>query len=361
MNDPKDILGVDPSGAVQSESDHRDFLWTDVAHGSAPFDWLKGYDGEKDLELVLSLPEFRVPIKNQGMSGSCGGQAESYGGASIAALRNKSYEEKSAKFTYSPVAVRPGGGSSGRDLSSRSINVGWGSEALTPSYESGQPPSEEFMERSQDITPAATEHAKKSRASSYVLLPVDIDEIAKAIRDYKFVRLGIVGSNNGTWLTEFPTSNTPDGTPFWAHWTAGLKAKMINGKKCIGFPNSWGENVGNNGWQWLTEEWFKPSEYRIFEPRCYVWNTEPIPPSLHHVFNKDLWYGLVDPENQILQTALRIDGEFPNVPYNDRFGEQTLAAVKKFQVKYGIVAPNGIGYGRCGPKTRAKLNQLFGS
>lgn len=43
------------------------------------------------------------------------------------------------------------------------------------------------------------------------------------------------------------------------------------------------------------------------------------------------------------------------------FGPATSAAVKKFQVKYGIAKAGSAGYGYVGPATRAKLNQLLGS
>ena len=43
-----------------------------------------------------------------------------------------------------------------------------------------------------------------------------------------------------------------------------------------------------------------------------------------------------------------------------RFGSATLAAVKKFQTKYGIVASTSSAYGLVGPATRAKLNSLLG-
>jgi peptidoglycan hydrolase-like protein with peptidoglycan-binding domain len=41
------------------------------------------------------------------------------------------------------------------------------------------------------------------------------------------------------------------------------------------------------------------------------------------------------------------------------FGPATAAAVKKFQVKYGIAKPGAAGYGYVGPATRAKINQLL--
>lgn len=42
----------------------------------------------------------------------------------------------------------------------------------------------------------------------------------------------------------------------------------------------------------------------------------------------------------------------------ERFGALTLAAVKKFQQKYGIAKPGNAGYGLVGPATRAKLNKI---
>lgn len=41
------------------------------------------------------------------------------------------------------------------------------------------------------------------------------------------------------------------------------------------------------------------------------------------------------------------------------FGGLSDAAVKRFQVKYGLAGPGNPGYGYVGPKTRAKLNELI--
>lgn len=358
-----DNPSLNPLAAIKSPHDSRDLLFTDVAFGAAPFDWKIGYDYEEDLASIGL--HILTRIKDQNGSGSCGGQVEGYGGASISAFHDGVYEEKSAKFTYAPVAS-PGGGSSGRDLSNRTIKFGWGSEALTSSYENGKPPSEAFMERAQDITPAALQHAVKDRALNYNLVPVNIDFVAQAIRDNKFVRLGVVGSNNGTWRTADPVPPT-DHEEHWYHWIAGLKARMRNGKKAIGFPNSWGTAAGDQGWQWLSEDWFHAQlsndpygAIPIFEPRSYTWNSTPLPPVFQHTFNKDLQFGMNDLECIQLQTALRLDGEFPSgVPYNAHFGLVTLASVKKFQVKYSIAAPGSDGFGRFGPLSRAKMNSLF--
>ncbi len=43
------------------------------------------------------------------------------------------------------------------------------------------------------------------------------------------------------------------------------------------------------------------------------------------------------------------------------FGSLTLKAVQKFQEQYGIAKPGEQGYGRVGPKTRAKIAELSGN
>ncbi|MDO8565446.1 MAG: peptidoglycan-binding domain-containing protein [bacterium] len=42
----------------------------------------------------------------------------------------------------------------------------------------------------------------------------------------------------------------------------------------------------------------------------------------------------------------------------ETFGSLTRTAVQKFQVEHGIAKPGETGYGRVGPKTRAKINEL---
>lgn len=86
-------------------------------------------------------------------------------------------------------------------------------------------------------------------------------------------------------------------------------------------------------------------------------------PSYKHHFSKQLQAGMTDPEVVALQDALKADGDFPaTVQSTGWFGPITQTAVQKFQAKYGIVSsgtPDTTGYGRVGPKTIAKLNELF--
>lgn len=80
-----------------------------------------------------------------------------------------------------------------------------------------------------------------------------------------------------------------------------------------------------------------------------------------YIFNRDLWYGLYNPEVKKLQEALQFLGFFPtSQELTNYYGPITKTAVKKFQKYYNIVIPLEIlGYGRFGPKTRGMLNTLI--
>ncbi len=75
------------------------------------------------------------------------------------------------------------------------------------------------------------------------------------------------------------------------------------------------------------------------------------------VFKKNLFVGSRGNDVTRLQTLLGQDATvYPEKLLTGYFGSKTVAAVKRFQKKYGITPVNG----RVGPKTRAKLNEIFG-
>jgi peptidoglycan hydrolase-like protein with peptidoglycan-binding domain len=61
-----------------------------------------------------------------------------------------------------------------------------------------------------------------------------------------------------------------------------------------------------------------------------------------------------------LQILLTLDKDvYPEGIISGYYGSLTQKAIKRFQVKYGIVTPSDLGYGNVGPKTRAKLAEVF--
>lgn len=234
-------------GALKDRYDPRDHKWDVIAKGNniEAFDWEKGFD--------LNVP---FKVKDQNGSGSCGGQAWAYYGEALEYAYKKEYEENSAKFIYANTgSPYNGGGSWGRDNSEFVINNGWGSEKLTPSYDNGNPPSEEFMMRKSDITKEAYIEAKQNQALRYATTGKDIDSIAQAIKTNNGVVIGITGTNNGSWHSMFPKAPQV-GDELWRHWLFCVGAAMMGGKKYIKVINSWGEGVGDKGYQWISEDYF---------------------------------------------------------------------------------------------------------
>lgn len=347
MTDPT-IPHFNPGG-VKDRVDTRDFKWAEIGFGSAPFDWDEGYDIEAKLGINL-------PVKDQFGSFSCGGQAWGQYAGVLEASATGTLEERSAKFFYAQT-YQFGGGSTGRDNADIFINQGSCRELVLPSYLPGGSTTEAFITRGQDITDLARTDAHTAQGFSYAQTGTSIDAIAQAIRDNRGAVLGLDGQNNGTWASAFPK---PPTQTEWRHWVFAGKPKKINGVKHIGFLNSWGDQIGEGGWQWIPEQYFTLG---------HVWSgwthiLAPIlPPSFHHNFVSDLKFEQTGGDIIALQKALQLDGSFPaTVPTTGFYGDITRRAVLAFQLKY-MIAPlaelHALQGKTVGPKTRAKLNTLF--
>jgi hypothetical protein len=228
-------------GAIKDSYDIRTYQY--APRGA--FDWETGFDIEKVIGTKL------IP-KDQNGSSSCGGQAWAYYGEVLETIATKTYEPRSARWIYAPVRA-PGGGSMGKELSAFVVKNGFALEKDAVSYENGKPPSESFMSHVPTLSKEGKEHAEVSKALSYVQVKADIDVLAQALQDNNGVCIAFYFENNGTMRTEFvkpPLKQT------YAHWVYVGKAKMIKGKKHLGFINSWGNRTGKNGWQWMSEDYF---------------------------------------------------------------------------------------------------------
>lgn len=344
MSDPN-VPGFDPGG-IADRVDERDYQFNEVGAASAPFDWNTGYD----IETVLGT---KLPVKDQGPSFSCGGQAWSTYAGVLEAVATNSLEERSAKFFYAQT-YQKGGGSTGRDNANIFINQGACQEKFLVSYENGNSPSELFMTRGQDITDGDRNDALLDRGYSYAQTGTSIDTIAQALRDNNGVVILLDGQNNGTWASDFPK---PPTKTEWRHWVYVGKAKMINRVKYVGILNSWGKDIGENGWQWLSESYFTTGH--ILSGWTHVLQVPP-PTIFHHNFVFDLHFGDTNVDIQSLQTALQIDSEFPKtVPPSGFYGDITRRSVLAFRVKYNISSSTDPLGKSVGPLTRQKLNSIF--
>ncbi len=81
-----------------------------------------------------------------------------------------------------------------------------------------------------------------------------------------------------------------------------------------------------------------------------------------YVINRQLKSGIKGDDISTLQSFLARDmSVYPEGLITGYFGNLTKKAVQKFQEKYNIASKGKAGYGEVGPKTKAKLIELFGN
>lgn len=329
-------------GGLMVERDNTIAQASDVMQDVSPFDWSIGFNIEDKVG--------KIKVKNQFSAGSCGGEAGSYLVGILDSLRDKQpYQEKSARYLYAPCAVA-GGGSSEPSLINRIMTDGVANESMVTSYKADGTTDESFMTNMSDIDLLDNLNAYEDKGARPLYLDsMNFDQLACIIRDNGAIVIGIRGYNNGTWLSAFPQAPNIDLlSQCWGHWVMVGRAKMINGKKYLGFCNSWGETVGENGWQWINEEWL---------PFLFCkWSIVLDTPANLSSFKTDLQIGSKGVEVAKLQKKLQDLGFFPKTQViTDYFGNVTKQAVISFQ-KANKIIPS-IGY--VGNKTRSKLNTLI--
>jgi len=195
----------------------------------------------------------QLPVKDQGTSGSCGGQA--WAGALEAAkfIREGEPVQLSAKDIYSHCFIAPEG-SQESDLINYVENHGVALESDIPSYDNGQPPTEQFMETIQERTDVQdTDALNQIVISSYTFNGNDINQVKQAI-DTGVTVCAFYG-NNACWQTgngvvEVPSLDQLD----WGHWV--FLTKYDDTKQLVTVKNSWSDKAGDAGYFYLPYSYF---------------------------------------------------------------------------------------------------------
>lgn len=280
------------TGLLRQKEDKRDKAFSAVA----PFDWDLGVD----IQLILgfrsicrSESEFYGPrgranwgvdrykeildivkkknIKpliidpsNQGGSYSCTGQGLAKYLSVLNYLETGIWVEISARDIYAYISLGYGKGAYLRDALKLVCKRGAGPESHVPSYISFQTDfgtrKEPMSETEMLVKPEETAALKAIRtalsAKDYRICDSPrserMDRMAWAILMGFGCYFGVTGENNGTWMSTWPKLPTVDA---WGHALYAGKALIRDGKRCIGHLNSWGNGCGENGWQYLTEEY----------------------------------------------------------------------------------------------------------
>jgi hypothetical protein len=212
-----------------------------LGRAEIPFDWSN------------PIPDPMYPVKNQGISFSCGGQAGSYLIRDLLKTAGKDQGEISAKSIYAPYCAVGGGMT--LDAIETCIGAhGSNLESLVSSYDvNGNPLTEPMFETRVWETPQTDADALTRAGYTPVSVAIDKDSMAEAIRDYGGIIMLIQGQNGNqpmNWTTATPAPPSKSNPkPLWAHylWCAFTTTTQI------AVYNSWGVQIGSGGKQFFDE------------------------------------------------------------------------------------------------------------
>lgn len=338
------------SGAVvdtRSEDEKlKDFLAKEVVASAAPVNWVEKPQSQWR----------KFPIFNQDGSGSCVMQTQCKELGIMRFLKDNIYVHFSATDGYQRRVNKPQPGMQAidaREIGRKGITL----EALSPSQN-----MTDIQMDSAIVEPYKRQVGEVFKIGGYLHLPSrDIESIASTIQaTSKGVMLWFYFKID-EWtdhpFIKYPSLNL-NGSDTLRHSVCAVDYALVNGKKSLIIEDSWGSSFGMAGQRVIDEDFFKARNWYAGYLINFVFDAIVQKPV--HFFGVDLQFGMQSDEVKALQDCLKFEQLFPaNIDSSGFFRAITKKAVQDFQLKYGIADASSAGFGRCGPKTRAKLNQLF--
>ncbi len=324
----------------------KDYKFEEIVAAANPVTWTEKKQSEWR----------KFPIFNQDSSNSCVAQTAAKLLGIMYWLLNGVYVHFSATHIYKRRSNAPGAGMLGVDaldimtegvtleelVGSQNMSDAQMDAVVIPDYK--HKVGEVFKIASNYVQPATK----------------DIDKIASIIQT--------TGKGVMVWFyftykewTDHPFIDNPSLDLYAAstlrHSVTAVDFALVNGKKCLIIEDSWGPQYGLEGRRIIDEDFFKARNWFAAYPMNFKFEIGETRPT--HIFNSDLELNMQGPEVVALQDFLKYDGDFPtNIQSTGYYGSITFDSVGKFQEKYGIVKKGEAGYGRTGPKTREKINEL---
>lgn len=213
-----------------------------------------------------NIPYFIIPPNNQGASSSCTGHGLAKYLTILNYIETGIWTEISPKDIYAYISLGRHKGGYLYDALNLAITRGVGTEELVASmvkYDAGgQQAIRPMTEDEYLVKPEETEELKAVRTALKGLKFSQVvgsgqelmDNMAWSILMNFGAYFSVLGSNNGSWGSEYPQ---PPEKYTWGHALyAGIAELDKDGKEFIGNLNSWGNGVGNNGWQKLKLNYF---------------------------------------------------------------------------------------------------------
>ena len=173
-----------------------------------------------------------------------------------------------------------------------------------------------------------------------------------------------------SWAAEDILPIRPPSTIISGHEVFLYGWDTVDGRTRFWIVNSWSKDWAMNGIGYFFYDEYRPfldeAITAIDLPDNWLEELNNLPPAnqFKHRFLVNLAYGQKSEEVRFLQIALKINGTFPStVAETGYYGDITAKAVLDFQKKYNVASLYELLVLRgrnVGPKTRAKLNELYG-
>lgn len=359
-------------GAVKSPSDYRDVPLAAVSPEN----------------YAASLPDFYIedvnmlPVEYQRRIGACVGHAAMKYKQRLDYLETGTIIKLSPRFYYAVAKCRdgfPGEGTYPRLVAKIAATDGCATEATIPNDTTLDHETYVYNHSEANIPASAYTEAKQYAIKGYAFADVKkIDELKQAISTHHGAIL-LMRVGNEWWTKK-------DGSSSWsANDIIPLRApkKIDSGHEVYlyGYENtpdgrvkmyvfnSWSVQWGLSGKAWFYYDemvnYLDEAITFVDLPNNWQEHTQDLPADFKHAFNIRLQKGYRGPEVIALQTAYRVLGLWPaNIPivstniYGDTTTSVTLAFMRKYKVASELEML-AVGGKYIGPKTRAKLNELF--
>lgn len=329
------------------EKKEKDYIFREIVSAVAPVKWVEKPQSEWR----------KFPIFNQDGSGSCVAQTMAKLMGIMYWLKNQVYVHFSATHIYQRRNNKPLSGMSGIDVF-KIAQKGVTLEELVPS----QSLSDLKMD-STVIEKYKEDVGEIFKIGNYIIITEkDMDTIASVIQT--------TGKAVMTWF--FFQRDEWDNVPIIKNLQLDLYSKiallhsvtavdftLYQGKKALIIEDSWGAWGNFTGQRIITEDFFKSRNFFAAYPMNFTFEeSKKDRPKYNFVTNLSL--GDTSSYVTDLQNVLKYEGIFPlNIESTGYFGAITKKAVQDFQVKYSIVGKDAPDTGVVGPRTRAKLNELY--
>lgn len=358
-------------GAFKSPPDYRD-LPASAVLGTTPLP-------DKYMLDIETLPRW-----NQKLIGSCTGHA---GGKLKQYLDFKELNMIAAlspRFLYAMAKCEDGFGPEGtypRLIAKTLKNYGCATEKTVPNNCDLTHEEYVYKRKRENIPKEAFDEAREFKIEGYAFPSAkDAEELKRSIKEKGGAML-LMRIGKEWWS---PTYYAADLTPLKppANVVSGHEIflcgyEQVGNRTKFFILNSWGEQWADSGTAWF---WFDEQKSFIEEAITFTdipnevakqLSVLPTKESFRHSFNLPLKRGEQNKEVIALQTALMIEGLFSSDLYGELlrdgelgfYGASTAGALLAFQLKYKVAPVNELLMLKgetFGPKTRAKMTQIYG-